>query len=66
MVSEQPFLSLTLDEAGDLRGQKDADSGEFRCFQLEKILAQMDERDLAMFYSLADAFTEANGNKKTN
>ena len=57
VVKEEPFLSLGLDESGDLRGKYDAKTGEFRSPQLESELLQLSDQELRVFYSLSDAFS---------
>lgn len=65
ILYEQPLVSVQLSETGDLHGQMDKSTGEFRSLQLDTELRKLTDNELKKFYGLTDVFSKGK-NKKTN
>ena len=57
IVRERALVVVDLTEGGDVIGNFDSESGEFRSRQLESRLNSLSDDELRRFYSLTDVFT---------
>ena len=66
IVRERALVEVDLTEGGDVAGNFDSESGEFRSRQLESRLNSLGDDELRRFYSLTDAFKPNGQTQKTN
>ena len=66
IIREKALVEVDLTEGGDVVGNFDLESGEFRSRQLESRLNSLSDDELRRFYSLTDAFKSKSKLGKTN